>query len=38
LKGPYHISGFKSSDPTLPLAFKSAFDPRQVQFGLKFIF
>ncbi|MBZ5705830.1 MAG: TonB-dependent receptor [Acidobacteriia bacterium] len=38
LSGPYHFSGFKSSDPTLPLAFKSAFDARQVQFGLKFIF
>ena len=38
LNGPYHISGFKTSDPSQPLAFKSAFDARQVQFGLKFIF
>jgi hypothetical protein len=38
LTGPYHISGFKGSDPSQPLAFKSAFDARQVQFGLKLIF
>jgi hypothetical protein len=38
LTGPYHFSGFKASDPSQPLAFKSAFDARQVQFGLKLIF
>lgn len=36
--GPYHISGHTSSDPTQPLAFKSAFDARQLQFGLKLTF
>jgi hypothetical protein len=36
--GPYHINGYKSSDPTQPLAFKSAFDARHLQFGLKLTF
>lgn len=36
--GPYHFQGHKVANPSDPLAFKSAFDPRQVQFGLKFIF
>ena len=38
LSGPYNVKGFKASDPSQPLAFKSAFDPRQVQFGLQLIF
>jgi Carboxypeptidase regulatory-like domain/TonB-dependent Receptor Plug Domain len=38
LTGPYQFQGHKAANPSDPLAFKSAFDPRQVQFGLKFIF
>ena len=38
LNGPYHFQGHRASDPSQPLAFKSAFDARQVQFGIKFIF
>lgn len=38
LNGPYNLHGFKAPNPSQPLAFKSAFDPRQVQFGIKFLF
>ncbi len=36
--GPYDVNGIKGLDRSQPLAFKSAFDSRQVQFGLKFVF
>ncbi|HYL16452.1 MAG TPA: hypothetical protein VEV41_25685, partial [Terriglobales bacterium] len=36
--GPYNVHGFRASDPLQPLAFKSAFDPRQLQFGIKLVF
>ena len=38
LNGPYNLHGIRRLDPSQPLAFKAAFDPRQVQFGLKLIF
>lgn len=38
LNGPYRFRGSKLLDRSQPLGFKAAFDPRQVQFGLKFIF
>jgi hypothetical protein len=38
LAGPYNVHGIKALDRSQPLGFKAAFDPRQVQFGLKFIF
>lgn len=38
LNGPYNVHGIKGLDRSQSLGFKSAFDPRQVQFGLKFIF
>jgi carboxypeptidase family protein len=38
MNGPYRFQGIRASDPSQPLAFKSAFDPRQIQFGLKFVF
>ncbi len=38
VNGPYDLRGIKGGNPSDPLSFKSAFDPRQVQFGLKFIF
>ena len=38
LNGPYNVSGIRGLDRSQPLGFKSAFDPRQVQFGLKLIF
>ncbi len=38
LNGPFNFHGVKGLDPSSPLGFKAAFDPRQVQFGLKLIF
>lgn len=38
LNGPYNFHGIRGLDASQPLAFKAAFDPRQVQFGLKLIF
>lgn len=38
LNGPYDFQGQRTLDRSQPLGFKSAFDPRQVQFGLKFVF
>jgi hypothetical protein len=34
----YRVHGLRDADPTDPLGFTSAFDPRQVQLGLKFRF
>ena len=36
--GPYNVHGVRASDPLQPLAFKSAFDPRQIQFGIRLVF
>ncbi|HEX9112415.1 MAG TPA: hypothetical protein VF845_13120, partial [Terriglobales bacterium] len=36
--GPYSFHGIRGLDASQPLGFKAAFDPRQVQFGLKVIF
>ncbi len=36
--GPYNFHGIRGVDASQPLGFKAAFDPRQVQFGLKVIF
>ncbi len=36
--GPYNLHGIRGLDVSQPLAFKAAFDPRQVQFGLKVFF
>ena len=38
LNGPYNLQGSKQIDPSQPLGFKSAFDGRRIQFGLKFTF
>lgn len=38
LNGPYDFHGIRGLDASNPLAFKAAFDARQVQFGLKVIF
>jgi Carboxypeptidase regulatory-like domain/TonB-dependent Receptor Plug Domain len=38
LNGPYNFHGIQGLDASQPLGFKAAFDPRQVQFGLKLIF
>jgi hypothetical protein len=38
LNGPYNLHGFRAANPSQPLAFESAFDPRQVQFALKLVF
>jgi hypothetical protein len=38
LDGPYSFHGVRGLDASQPLGFKAAFDPRQVQFGLKVIF
>jgi len=38
LNGPYNLHGFRAANPSQPLAFESAFDPRQVQFALKLAF
>ena len=38
LNGPYDLRGIRGLDASQPLGFKAAFDPRQVQFGLKLIF
>ncbi|HWR13877.1 MAG TPA: carboxypeptidase regulatory-like domain-containing protein [Terriglobales bacterium] len=38
LNGPYNFQGTRELDRSQPLGFKAAFDPRQIQFGLKFIF
>ena len=38
LNGPFNFRGVTGLDPSSPLGFKAAFDPRQVQFGLKLIF
>lgn len=38
LDGPYSFHGIRGLDASQPLGFKAAFDPRQVQFGLKVIF
>ncbi len=38
LTGPFNFRGVRNLDPTTPLGFKAAFDPRQVQFGLKLTF
>lgn len=38
LDGPYEFHGRRGLDPSQPLAFKAAFDLRQVQFGLKITF
>jgi hypothetical protein len=34
----YHVQGRPDVSPTLPLAFTSAFDPRQIQLGLRMRF
>jgi hypothetical protein len=34
--GPYNLHGSKLINPSEPLGFISAFDPRRIQFGLKF--
>jgi hypothetical protein len=36
--GPYNVHGVRASDPLQPLAFKSAFDARQLQFGIRLVF
>jgi hypothetical protein len=36
--GPYNFHGIRGLDASQPLGFKAAFDPRQLQFGLKVIF
>ena len=33
-----HVTGSKNLSPTDPLGFTSAFDPRQIQFGFRFVF
>lgn len=38
LNGPYNLHGISGMDPSQTLAFKSANDARQLQFGLKLIF
>ncbi len=38
LNGPYNLHGIRGLDASQPLAFKAAFDPRQVQVGLKLVF
>lgn len=38
LNGPYDFRGIVGLDPSQPLGFKAAFNPRQIQFGLKFAF
>lgn len=38
LNGPYDFHGIAGLDASQPLAFKAAFDPRQMQIGFKFIF
>jgi hypothetical protein len=38
LTGPFTFRGVKGLDASTPLGFKAAFDPRQVQFGLKLVF
>ncbi len=35
--GKYHPTGNKNLDPSLPLAFTSAYPGRQIQFGLKLV-
>ena len=34
----FRVEGKQSADPTDPLGFTSAFDPRQIQLGVKFKF
>ncbi len=34
----YRVHGLQNADPTDPLGFTSAFDPRQIQLGVKFQF
>src|SRR5205823_14512308 len=34
----YRVHGRRDADPTDPLGFTSAFDPRQIQLGVKFRF
>jgi hypothetical protein len=34
----YHVEGRRDVGPTDPLGFTSAFDPRQIQLGLRFRF
>jgi hypothetical protein len=38
LDGPYSFHGTRGLDASQPLGFKAAFDPRQVQFGVKVFF
>ncbi len=38
LNGPYNFRGIRGLDAPQTLAFKAAFDPRQLQLGLKLIF
>jgi hypothetical protein len=38
LDGPYNLHGIRGLDASQPLGFKAAFDPRQVQFGLRLDF
>jgi hypothetical protein len=38
LTGPFNFRGVRGLDSSTPLGFKAAFDPRQVQFGLKLTF
>ncbi len=38
LNGPFNFRGVKDLDSSTPLGFKAAFDPRQVQFGVKLTF
>lgn len=38
LNGPYRLHGIRGLDPSEPLAFKAAFEPRQVQLGLRLVF
>ena len=34
----YHVEGRQDVSPTKPLGFTSAFDPRQIQLGVRFRF
>jgi hypothetical protein len=38
LAPPFDLRGMKGLAPSQPLAFTSAFDPRQVQLGVRFSF
>ena len=38
LQGPFDVSGRRDLSPSQPLAFTSAFDPRQIQLGARLSF